>query len=97
MTLFELTPVAYPTITLRDKSNRAYRRRPWWVDVGPGPQGATCKRCKWLRKVQFSKTYYKCGFQTITHGPGTQIAMKDPACRFFRLDGLEMFTIKADA
>lgn len=44
--VFELTPVAKELqgVTLKDRSGRAYRRRPWWIDVGKGPENATCKR-----------------------------------------------------
>jgi len=81
-------------ITYKDKKGRAYRRRPYHVDVGVGPLGTTCKTCRWLVKRQFSKTYFKCGLWKITHGPGTQIATTDQACRFYGKNGLPMFTIK---
>lgn len=88
--------VLQQTVTLRDRSGRAYRRRPYWIDHGKGPEGKTCKSCRFLTTVEFSKTYYKCGRQKITHGPGTQIAMRDPACKLYLPDGLDMLTIKSD-
>lgn len=97
MTLFELTPLPWRGgLTLKDRKGRAYRRRPWWVDVGKGPDGATCKSCHWLTKVEFSKTYYKCGRQPITHGPGTQIAMRDAACSLYQRKGMAMIAMKPD-
>lgn len=81
-------------LTWKDKKGRAYRRRPYWIDVGKAVEGLTCKTCRWLTQVQFSKSYYKCGLWKITHGPGTQIATTDQACRFYGRRGLVMFTIK---
>lgn len=105
MTLFELTPV-HPDpqgkpvgwqkagITWKDKKGRAYRRRPYWMDVGKAVDGLACKTCRFLVRTQFSKTYFKCGLWKITGGPGTQIATTDHACRFYGPKGLPMFTIK---
>lgn len=84
------------SVTLKDISGRAYRRRAYWIDLGKGPEGRTCKSCYYLQQVQFSKTYYKCGIYAITHGPGTQIATTDPACARYQRDGLPMFSIKDD-
>lgn len=98
-TLFALTPA--PTepahkagVTLKDKKGRAIRRRPYWMDVGKAAEGLTCKTCRFLVGVKFSKTYYKCGLWKITHGPGTQIATTDQACRFYGARGLPMFVLK---
>lgn len=62
---------------------RTVRHKPWWMLIGNGPEGATCKTCKFLRRVVHAKTYLKCGKQTITSGPGTDIHAKDPACRLY--------------
>jgi hypothetical protein len=62
---------------------RTARHRPWAELLGPGPDGMTCGDCHHLTRVRLSKTYLKCGRQTITRGPGTDIRAKDPACRFF--------------
>jgi len=50
--------------------------------VGSGPDGETCKTCKHLCRVQYAKTYLKCGLlrKQWTHGPGTDIKAKDAAC-----------------
>lgn len=51
---------------------------------GAGPEGKTCKDCFWLRARKMTKTYYKCGAMKLTHGPGTDTRLKDPACRLFK-------------
>jgi hypothetical protein len=81
-------------ITYKDLKGRAYRRRPYWMDVGKAAEGLTCKTCRWLVRYQRAKTYMKCGLWKITGGPGTQIASTDHACRFYGKEGMPMFTIK---
>jgi len=83
-------------ITYKDKKGRAYRRRPYWMDVGKAADGLTCKTCRWLVRTEFSKVYFKCGRYPITSGPGTQIATTDHACAKYQREGLPMFTMKAD-
>jgi hypothetical protein len=47
----------------------------------PGPRGETCGSCKHLEcNAQYSKRFYKCGLLRWTHGPGTDIRLKDPSC-----------------
>lgn len=105
MPLFELTPLTVEqlrhgrqstSVTYKDKKGRATRRRPYWVDVGKGPEGRTCKTCHYLVRTKYSKTYFKCGIYTITGGPGTQIATTDQACAQYQRKGLPMFSIKDD-
>lgn len=62
---------------------RTVRHRPWWEKLGKGPEGAQCKGCAFLRRMENVKTYFKCGKQEITSGPGTDIRAKDPACALF--------------
>ncbi len=71
-------------IMVRDKKSRIIRRRPYWKDVGRGPEGKRCKDCEFIGYVEFSKRYYKCGRVPISHGAGTQIATTDIACSFFK-------------
>jgi hypothetical protein len=102
MTLFELTPITTEQlrsgkqcgITYKDKKGRAYRRRPYWIDLGKGPEGKTCKTCQYLVRTEYSKVYFKCGTWKITAGPGTQIATTDPCCIRYQRKGLPMFTVK---
>lgn len=69
-----------PSPTMRTK-----RHRPWWELLGAGPEGATCRACQFLRRQRVSKVFFKCGKQPVTSGPGTDIRMKDPACRLFQI------------
>jgi hypothetical protein len=53
---------------------------------GNGPQGETCGTCLHCSDVCYNtKTYFKCGKLRAhwTHGPGTDIRKKDPACIFW--------------
>ena len=48
---------------------------------GSGPAGETCGTCANLVRVRYhDKQYFKCGLVTMTHGPGTDIRLKDAAC-----------------
>lgn len=53
---------------------------------GHGPPGETCGTCAqlaWSRR--YSRTYYKCWLlkASWTHGYGTDVRLKDPACRLW--------------
>lgn len=52
---------------------------------GSGPKGETCKTCKHIARIRCSKTYIKCRLLEAgwTHGPGTDIKAKAPACRLW--------------
>lgn len=55
----------------------AYPRKP-----GTGPQGESCRTCKYLFTKHYgSKNYYKCFLMHETNGPGTDIRLKSPACK----------------
>ena len=55
--------------------------QPWAELRGPGPAGKTCKSCAFLiNNGHGLRAYYKCGKVPVTHGPGTDIRLKDPAC-----------------
>jgi hypothetical protein len=84
------------SVTIKDKKGRAYRRRPYWIDLGKGPEGRTCKTCHYLVRTEYAKVYFKCGTWKITGGPGTQIATTDQACARYQREGLPMFSMKDD-
>jgi hypothetical protein len=52
---------------------------------GTGPAGETCKSCRHLTRVRSKggNVFRKCGLMRThwTHGPGSDIRAKDPACR----------------
>jgi hypothetical protein len=54
----------------------------------PGPEGETCKSCEHSYKqgVRSGRGWYKCAIaqRKATHGAGTDIRLKDPACSRFK-------------
>ena len=52
------------------------------VEVGPGPEGATCKPCLFLMRLDHhGHNYYKCAMRgQPTHGTATDHRQKWPAC-----------------
>lgn len=52
---------------------------------GTGPGGETCKTCEFCAAVDYhDKRYYKCKKRLKwTHGLGTDILLKSPACQFW--------------
>lgn len=103
MSLFDLQPLRMEQVranlatsdgaTIRKLSGglkpvlRTLRHKPWWMLLGPGPEGQTCGDCAHLTRR--SGKYFKCGRQSITSGPGTDIRKKDEACRLFEVKGSE--------
>lgn len=52
---------------------------------GSGPAGETCRSCAHYCRVQGGvKTYPKCGLVKWSHGPGTDIKARAPACAQWR-------------
>ena len=45
--------------------------------------GKTCKTCSLKRASGNNRTYYKCRLVKQTHGPGTDIRLKSPACSYY--------------
>jgi hypothetical protein len=71
---------------LKTRGGHAARRQAWALDLGLGPEAKTCGDCAYLiRRGSSSRHYFKCTAQVLTHGPGTDIGKKDPACRLFVL------------
>lgn len=53
---------------------------------GSGPAGHTCGDCEHKQRVcGGSKVFSKCGLceRNWTHGPGSDIRVKSPACQFW--------------
>jgi len=90
VSLFDLQPLTIEQVranqdvnegeTIR-RNGRTIRHKPWWMLVGPGPVGATCRTCAHLRRKDGQ--YFKCGLHAITSGTGTDIRAKDAACSQF--------------
>lgn len=57
------------------------------ADPGTGPQGETCGTCRHYARAKHHDYYHlKCGLmrEFWTHGPGSDIRAKDPACRYWQ-------------
>jgi hypothetical protein len=76
---------AHPEFSLEEArrgqvgSDRAHPYPPW-----SGPAGQSCGTCAKLCRISYhNKVYFKCGVlrASWTHGPGTDIRKKDPACK----------------
>lgn len=70
------------SVTLKDSKGRTRRRRPFWMDVGKGPEGKTCADCG--QRQRRANTWFKCGLAQNTRGPGTDIGARDQACARFQ-------------
>jgi hypothetical protein len=60
------------------------QKRGYAAIPGTGPIGETCKTCKHYESVGGgSRSFPKCGLMRgdWTHGPGTDILARAPACR----------------
>ncbi len=58
-----------------------YSYEPWSSYRGPGPDGATCKTCRFLlNNGKNHHNYFKCGKSKVTNGPGSDIRLRDRAC-----------------
>ena len=53
---------------------------------GSGPAGETCKTCHHCCQIQYTKNFYKCALMKKhwTHGVGSDIRLKSPACRHWK-------------
>jgi hypothetical protein len=50
---------------------------------GSGPSGKTCKDCRHRVVREMSRRYQKCGLMSLSHGPATDIRLRDAACSCF--------------
>lgn len=66
---------------------KATQPRGYAAPPGTGPAGETCKTCKHRVRlgVRSGRVFQKCGLneRNWTHGPGSDIRAKAPACKFW--------------
>lgn len=69
---------AKPNTVVLPKVKGGYAARP-----ETGPAGETCKSCRHAQphETGAGRRYWKCALVKRTHGPGTDIALRSPACR----------------
>jgi hypothetical protein len=89
-------PIIESTLPLKDAKKKpgpnGYAARP-----GSGPKGETCRSCEFAVRTQPGrKVYWKCWmFRKLggkwTHGYGTDILLKTPACSYWQIHKLSPF------
>ena len=63
-------------------------KNPMVRKAGLGPDGVTCKDCRFLIEVYGNtKKYFKCGHRGITSGAGTDHRQGWDACRLYEVEG----------
>lgn len=76
-------PISSPQPVINGK----HKTRPngYAASPGSGPKGERCNTCKHYARLMRSKVYRKClkVQDHWTHGPGTDIKAKSPACSFW--------------
>jgi hypothetical protein len=73
--------------TLFDNPPGRVKQRGHAAPPGTGPEGKTCRMCRFYRSVRYHDgNYRKCGLMehAWSHGGGTDIRASDPACRQFQ-------------
>jgi hypothetical protein len=69
-----------------DATRRTPRPRGHAAPPGSGPKGETCRTCQHYTRASYhNRVYRKCWLAKPrwTHGPGSDIRAKDPACRLW--------------
>ena len=70
-----------PALTKGGKPKRRYKANGYAASPGTGPYDETCRTCFHRTRHHYhGKVYNKCGLVKPTHGPGTDILCKSPAC-----------------
>ena len=74
-----------PHVLDQCKTGAYSRKRGHPARPGTGPKGETCKTCAHSVCRQMANRYYKCELTRAswTAGPGSDIRLKDPACKFW--------------
>lgn len=78
-----------PTLDELRSQRDAFRRLRLKHEARPthilAANGRTCGTCRHATRISYGKSFYKCELarDKWTHGPGTDIRLKDPACSFY--------------
>lgn len=81
--------VVLNTVRITPQSYRASDPNPALAVYGPGPQGTHCGTCGHFERHQHgAKTYGKCTWRGVSHGPGTDHYATWAACgRYHTAEG----------
>ena len=72
--------------TIRARARIANGRHPFGAPLlSPNPDKKTCGDCDFMFGKRQSGTWYKCKKYGNTSGPGTDLRLGWPACKFFKL------------
>lgn len=82
-----MTEGAMPGLRSRTRAKKTGHAAP----IGSGPSGETCKSCRYYVRVRYAGIFRKCSLmrEHWTHGPGSDIRAKDPACRHWQAPARE--------
>ena len=50
---------------------------------GTGNNDKKCRDCKHFRRIEYAKTYFKCGLTNYTGGKATDIKATAPSCKYY--------------
>jgi hypothetical protein len=78
----DLFGAAVPDAPAQREPKKGYAARP-----GSGPKGMTCRTCLHAQQQDGgTRNYWKCAIirHRWTHGPGTDIRLKSPACFYYQ-------------
>lgn len=67
-------------------ARKATQAKGYVARPGSGPTGETCGTCCHLARISRGRVYLKCALARAawTHGPGSDIRAKSPACRLWQ-------------
>ncbi len=73
---------AMPSLRGRTRAKKTGHAAP----IGSGPSGESCKTCRHYVRFSYGGIWRKCDLmrKSWTHGPGSDIRAKDPACRHWQ-------------
>lgn len=64
-----------------ERPDRRNLARGYAAPPGSGPEGESCRTCARAYSIDYhDKRYWKCALVKQTHGLGTDIRLKSPAC-----------------
>lgn len=96
-TLFDIQPLIFgkpatstrtgKPLSKRTLAQRASARRRLGLmhaRHGHGPDGQTCKNCRYLTRIRYANTYLKCSRYNVSSSEATDWRARWPACGAFK-------------
>ena len=63
-----------------ERAKQKVKKNGYAATPGTGPDGETCKTCDHKTYHETAKRYYKCDLVNWSHGKGTDVLLRSPAC-----------------